>query len=426
MASAPSYLVVAVDRLPDAASSELMADAAAAIRSEDPGPPASPLVRRLSIAAEVFRADLARRPGIIAGYPWFEVWGRDTLIALPGLYLVTGKLEGAMRILREMIASMQDGLIPNRIPESGETAEFHTADATLWLFETVRLIADRLGERHPFVTDELLLALRDAFEAALRGTQNGIHISTADGLFVAGRLPGDSLTWMDARVAGRAITPRVGCPVELHALWAKGCETLSRLARAAGDVPLAERAMVACRRAHRLPRALLVRRTSYAYDVIAEDGSSRDASIRSNAVIALAVDPDCFHAGTERHGPRSRPPRARDARRPSHAFAGTSPDYVAHYRGGVAARDGAYHQGTVWPYLLGFYIRAARRGVLGEHMEPLLRRLVASAVANEIALAQVPEIADGDGPHAPNGCFAQAWSVAELLRAAAWDLDSGH
>ena len=159
-----------VDRLPGEDAESLLAAAAAAIRAEDPGPTASPLIRRLSIAAETFRADLAKRPGIIAGYPWFEVWGRDTLIALPGLYLVPGKIDGAMRILRETFASMQDGLVPNRIPERRRGRRVPHGGRHALALRGGRLVADRLGETHPFVTDELLLALRDAFEAVLRGT----------------------------------------------------------------------------------------------------------------------------------------------------------------------------------------------------------------------------------------------------------------
>jgi predicted glycogen debranching enzyme len=420
-----AHLVVAVDKLPEGEPPALLAGTREAILAEDPGPEKDPLERRLTIAAETFRADLAARPGILAGYPWFEVWGRDSLIALPGLYLVPKKLDGAMRILRTMIASMQDGLIPNRLPDQGETAEFHTADATLWLFEAARLVADQLGETHPFVTDELLLALRDAFEAAARGTRNNIHV-TAEGLFAAGH-PGDSLTWMDARVNGKAVTPRVGCPVELQALWAKGCETLGRLARAAGDHALCDRATAAARQARKaFSERFWCDETSYPYDVVSEsaegEGAFRDPAIRPNAVIALAVDPDSFSA--ERAALLLDRARLELVTRAGlRTLAPGEAAYLSAYRGGVATRDGAYHQGTVWPWLLGFYVRAARRsGVEGEHLTPLLRRLIASAAANELALGHVPEIADADPPHKPNGCFAQAWSVSELLRALAWDL----
>jgi predicted glycogen debranching enzyme len=423
--AAPAHLLAAVDHLPEAGAADLLAATEEALLAVDPGAGVAPLERRLTVASEAFRADLARRPGVIAGYPWFEVWGRDTLIALPGLYLVPNKPDGAVRALREMIGAMQDGLVPNRIPDVGEAAEFHTADATLWLFEAARLVAAELGEAHPFVAGELVGALRGAFDAALRGTRNAIHV-TEDGLFAAGH-PGDSLTWMDARVDGRAVTPRVGCPVELTALWAKGCETLGRLARAAGEHDLSDRAFIACRRARDAFQARFwCEETGYPYDVLSEraegEGAFRDATVRPNAVLALAVDPACFSDDrAERLLARARAELVTSAGLRS--LAPGEPGYVGRYGGGVAQRDRAYHQGTVWPWLLGAYVRAARRRAPDDdRLRDELRELVAAAARNALALGQVAEIADGDPPHAPGGCFAQAWSVAELLRALAWDL----
>lgn len=422
LAGAPVHLLVAVGALPEGEPEALLAAAAAAILAEDPGPAAPLLVRRLTIAAEAFRCDAAARPGVIAGYPWFEVAGRDALIALPGLYLVPGKVEGAIRVLRELIDSMQDGLVPYRLPDAGGPAEFHAADATLWLFEAARLMADALGDTHSFVTDELLLALRDAFEAILRGTRHGIHV-TEDGLVAAGK-PGEALTWMDARVRSAPVTPRVGCPVELAALWAKGAETLARLSRAAGDQELAGRAEAAALRARAAFHARFwCEETGYPYDVIAEDPEGpRDATIRPNALIALAVDPDCFTP--ERAA--SLLDRARlELITPAgvRTLAPAEPGYRPRYAGNAEERDGAYHQGTAWPWLLGFYARAARRSSpLGEHVLPLLRRLVGSAAASELALGHVPELCDAEPPHPPGGCLAQALSVAELLRTLVWEL----
>jgi predicted glycogen debranching enzyme len=421
----PVHLVAAVGALPHGDPAAHLAAAAAAILAEDPGPTRPLLERKLMIAAEAFRCDSAPSPGVIAGYPWFEVWGRDTLIALPGLYLVTGKVEGAMRVVRELMHAMQDGLIPSKLPDAGGPAEFLAADATLWLFEAARLLAEMLGDTHPFVTDELLLALRDAFEAAVRGTRHGIHI-TADGLFAAGD-GGHALTWMDARARGRAVTPRAGCPVELSALWAKGSETLARLAAAAGDHDLAQRASSAAAAARRAFHARFwCEETGYPYDVISEqqegEGAFRDRSIRPNALLALSVDPDCFtqvRAASLLDRARLELVTPAGVRTLSPA----DPAYVPRYHGGPDERDAAYHQGTVWPWLLGFYVRAAMRSsTLGEHVLPLLKRLVASAAENELALGQVPEVADAEPPHLPGGCVAQAWSVAELLRVVAWDL----
>ncbi len=352
----PRYLVAAVDKLPLGEPAALLEAARAAILAEDPGehaayvahaahaaPPRAAgstlpaLVRRLSVAAEVFRADLARRPGVITGYPWLEVGARDTLVALPGLYLVTGKIDGALRILREMIDGMADGLVPDHVPDAGHDGappdrarapEARTADTTLWLFEAARHVADALGDQHRFVTDELLLALRDAFEAALRGTRGGVHV-TADGLFAAGK-PGDALTWMDARVDGKAVTSRAGCPVELTALWARGCDTLARLARAAGDLPLHERAVAERGRARRGFRARFwCDETAYPYDVLPDLAPCGRrlrgrCGRRGRRPRAPQRGPRARHRSRVLHrragrpGPRPRRPRSGDARGPPH------------------------------------------------------------------------------------------------------------
>ncbi|UQA58066.1 amylo-alpha-1,6-glucosidase [Polyangium aurulentum] len=423
---APSYLVAGVDKLPDGRPDWLVAAAEEAILREDPGPTRPLLERRLHLAAELFRADLAPKPGIVAGYPWFEVWGRDTLIALPGLYLCTGKIEGALRVMREMLAVMKDGLIPNRLPDEGGEPDMHAADATLWFFEAARLIAETLGDDHAFVQRELLPALTSSFEAILRGTRQGVRV-TEQGLVAAGQ-PGDALTWMDARVGGRAVTSRSGCPVELTALWAKGCETLARLARAAMQIVLADRAERACKRAREAFHARFwCEATGYPYDVIADggegDGETKDdASIRPNAIIALAVDPACFSPEQA----RATLSRARaELVTPAglRTLSPLDPRYVGRYSGGVSERDRAYHQGTAWPWLIGPYVRATRQSVPPE--DPLAKELpalVAQVASNELAVGQLPEIAWGNPPHVPSGCPAQAFSVAELLRVVVRDL----
>lgn len=420
-----SHLVVALEALPKAPPSELIAEASAAIAATDPGPTQKPLVRRLAIAAEAFRADAAKKPGVVAGYPWFEVWGRDTLISLPGLYLVPEKLDEARSVLRSIVETMDDGLVPNRLPDEGKATEYHTADATLWLFEAARLYAEQVGVDDPFVQTELLPALRDAFEAALSGTRHGIHI-TKEGLYAAGD-EGYALTWMDARVGDWVVTPRAGLPVELQALWARGCDTLATLATAAGDELLASRAKDAHARALFAFRGRFwCEATNYPYDVVSMEPSGdeawADASIRPNAVIALAVEPRLFDAG---QAASLLEVAERELLTPAglRTLAPGSEAYVKRYVGGVRERDAAYHQGTVWPFLLGFYVRAARRQRPNDpQLLATLEDLVESATGNALALGQVPEIADAAPPHKPRGCFAQAWSVAELLRALAWDL----
>jgi predicted glycogen debranching enzyme len=423
---APSYLVAGVDRLPNGEPEALFAAAEAAILAEDPGPSMPPLQRRLFIAAEAFRADLARHPGIIAGYPDLDMRGRDALIALPGLYLVPKKTDAAIRVLREILSHMVDGLVPSRIGEGDGAPELLAADTSLWLFEAARHMADALGDGHAFVTDELVLALRDAFEAVIEGKHHGIHL-TADGLFAvgAGATPEPAPTWMDARHRGAAVTPRLGCAIELSALWARGCDTLARLARAAGDAALAERAESERDRTREaFRRRFWCESTSFPYDVVSEleDGKDafRDATIRPNAVIALAVDPACFTA--EQAAALLDRAQSLVTRAGLRALAKDDPRYAGRASGNAAARDAVVHQGAVYPWLLGFFVRAASRSADGERLAPLLQRLVASAAVNELAVGQVPQLADGDAPHAPGGCVAHAASVAELLRALCWDL----
>jgi predicted glycogen debranching enzyme len=426
---APSYLVAGVDHLPTGEPEALFAATEAALLAEDPGPSVPLLQRRLFVAAEAFRADLAPRPGIVAGYPDLEARGRDALIALPGLYLVPKKTDAAIRVLREILARRIDGLVPGRIGEGNGASELLAADTSLWLFEAARHMADALGDGHAFVTYELRPALHDAFEAVIAGKQPGIHL-TADGLFAvsAGASPDPrsaAPTWMDARLRGAAVTPRLGCPIELSALWARGCDTLARLARAAGDATLAERAAAERDRT----RAAFHRRfwceaTTFPYDVVSEldegPGAFRDAAIRPNAVIALAVDPECFTA--EQATVLLDRAQCLVTRSGLRALAKDDPGYTGRASGSAAVRDAAAHQGAVWPWLLGFFVRAASRSADGERLAPLLQRLVASAAVNELAVGQVAQLADGDAPHAPGGAVAHAASVAELLRALCWDL----
>ena len=315
-------------------------------------------------------------------------------------------------------------LVANRLPDEGRNPEFEAADATLWLFEAARLFAETVGESHPFVTDELLLALRSVFEAALRGTKLGIRL-TQEGLFAAGA-PSSSVTWMDARVQGHAVTSRAGCAIELSALWAKGCETLANLADAAGDAELASRARAECLRTREAVGARFwCEETEYPYDVISEatdgPGAFRDVAVRPNAVIALAVDPACF---SEARAAKILERAERELLTPVglRTLSPSDPRYIGRYVGGVLSRDAAYHQGTVWPYLLGFFIRAKlKHQPRTKALEDQLEVLVRAAADNAIAVGQVPELAEGDSPYRGVGCVAQAWSVGELLRALVWD-----
>ncbi len=419
-----NFIVAALDALPDRDPSELVREAEDILASQDPGPCHSRAWRTLSAARHAFVANKTEEPSIIAGYPWFEVWGRDTLIALPGLLLVQRETDVARNVLRTMVRHMKDGLVPNRLPDEGKPAEFHAADATLWLFEAARLFVELAGQSDAFVQGELFDALVSAFEWAERGTRHNIHV-TAEGLFAAGDA-GLALTWMDAKIGDWVVTPRAGLPVELQALWARACDTMANLATALGKVDLAVRAKDAHARClFSFRRRFWCEETGYPYDVICESPGETawsDRSIRPNAVIALAVEPRLFDA----HQTQSILAVAeRDLVTPAglRTLAPQCDGYSGRYGGGIKDRDSAYHQGTVWPFLLGFYVRAAmRQRPRDPNVRHSLEQLVESVLKNALALGQVPEVADADPPHRPGGCVAQAWSVAELLRALAWDL----
>ena len=206
-----------------------MQEAADWLRACDPGPDRAWSVRSLSVAADAFRVDLAPIPGVIAGYPWFELWGRHSLLALHGLYLIPGKTEAAKQVLLSLIGHIREGLVPNRLPDDASPAEYHAVDATLLLFQASRRMADAIGTTDPFVTSTIVPALAGVFAALQAGTRDGIHV-TAEGLLAAGG-EGTSLTWMDARLDDKPVTSRAGLPVEIQALWCKACDTLSWLAR---------------------------------------------------------------------------------------------------------------------------------------------------------------------------------------------------
>jgi predicted glycogen debranching enzyme len=419
-----SFIVVALDHLPAGEPPALLAESARAIADRDPGPSHSRTRRALSVARSAFVIEHVREPVIIGGYPWFETWGRDALISLPGLLLVHRETRAAAAVLGTLISHMQDGLVPNRIPDDGKACDYHAADATLWLFEAVRLYAEQVGMHDLFLRDHLFGALVAAFRAIDKGTRHNIHL-TAEGLFAAADAD-FALTWMDAKIGGHPVTPRTGLPIELQALWTRACDTMAVLADALGNTKLAIHAKDAHARAlFSFRRRFWCDATGYPYDVVPESPHEPirgDASIRPNAVIALAVEPRLFDsqqaasilAVAERElltpvGLRTLSPR--------HTA------YRGRYRGGVAERDAAYHSGTVWPFRLGFYVRAAvRQKPRDAALRESLERLLESAADNVLALGHVPQLADGDPPHYPGGAVAQAHSVAELSRALYWDL----
>ncbi len=379
-----------------------------------------PLVRALVAAADQFlvrRGDLST---VIAGYHWFGDWGRDTMIALPGLTLATGRFETARSILLAFAASVDRGMLPNRFPEAGETPEYNTVDATLWFFEAVRALAHYTGET-AFVRDRLYETLKEIVEWHVGGTRYGIRCDD-DGLLVSGE-PGVQLTWMDAKVGDWVVTPRRGKPVEIQALWYNALRIMEDLARAFGDdAARARYSDLANRARDSFNRLFWNDQTGCLHDVV--DGGSHDGTIRPNQIFAVSLP----HAMLPAQNASQVVDVVRRELLTPFGLRSLSPrdsQYRPRYEGGVWSRDAAYHQGTVWPWLMGPFLTAyvkvhggsasARQQATG-WLEAFHGHL---GVAG---LGQISEIADGDPPHTPRGSIAQAWSVAELLRAAVEDV----
>ena len=372
-----------------------------------------PTVRMLVRAADQFLVQRGPHTSVLAGYPWFSDWGRDAMIALPGLTLRAGRPEEAKRILQAFLAHTSQGMIPNRFPDGGEQPEYNTADATLWLFAALRKYVYATGD-FDFVREQAYPILADIIDWHLRGTRYGIRVAD-DGLLEAGE-PGTQLTWMDAKVGDWVVTPRQGKAVELNALWYGTLRVAEYLAGKL-DLPGDRRRWreAAGRVAEAFEPTFWVEEAGYLCDVVR--GDERDTRLRPNQIIALALPWDLL--GEQRAGRALQ--RVTDELLTPYGLrtlAPSDPEYRGRYGGDVLARDGAYHQGTVWPWLLGPYFEAYFKlhgwneetiGWAREFLQPLQDHL------REAGLGSVSEIFDGDPPHAPRGCFAQAWSVAALL-----------
>jgi predicted glycogen debranching enzyme len=377
-------------------------------------PRAPAWVSQLVLAADQFvvRRPLANSPeglSVIAGYPWFEDWGRDTMIALPGLALATGRPEVAKRVLATFARFIDRGMLPNRFPDGTAAPEYNTADAALWYIEAVRSY-HAATEDDAFLA-ELYPALADIIGWHRKGTRYGIGQDEADGLLHMGEA-GVPLTWMDAKVGDWVVTPRTGKPVEINALWHNALRAMAAFARRLKGAPgewEAEAARVTAG-FERFWNAA----EGCCFDVL--DGpSGNDAAVRPNQIFAVALPtspltPERQRGVVEacaRHLLTSFGLRSLDPRHP---------DYKGRYQGGPRERDGAYHQGTVWGWLLGPFALAHYKVFGDRHaalalVEPLGKHLGAYGIGT------LGEVFDGEPPHSPGGCPAQAWTVAEVLRA---------
>jgi predicted glycogen debranching enzyme len=382
----------------------------------DAAPVNDELVRSLVTAADQFIVARGDRKTIIAGYYWFSDWGRDAMISLPGLTLTTGRFEVARSILLEFSKYVDQGMLPNRFPDAGEQPEYNTVDGTLWYFEAIRAYVEYTGD-YEFVRKNLYGVLSDIIGWHVRGTRYGIRVDDS-GLLISG-VPGVQLTWMDAKVGDWVVTPRHGRPVEIQALWYNALRTMEGLAIRFGDLAGQKRyANMATVARWSFNRLFWNESAGCLYDVV--NGGPADASIRPNQILAVSL----------KHSMLS-PERAaavvqvvaRELLTPYglRTLSPNDPRYIGRYGGDQHARDSAYHQGTVWPWFLGPFLSAyvsvnggtaEARSQAAKWLEPFRRHL------REGGLSQLSEILDGDAPYRPQGCIAQAWSVAELLRAA--------
>lgn len=366
---------------------------------------------QLVLAADQFIVARGSGHTIIAGYPWFSDWGRDTMIALPGLTLATGRPEVARSIILEFANHISEGMLPNRFPDAGDTAEYNTVDATLWYFEAIRAYAEETGD-YDLVEEELYAKLADIIAWHLRGTRYSIHLDT-DGLLYAGE-PGHQLTWMDAKIGDLVITPRIGKPVEIQALWYNALRIMADLADRFGHDEDKQRFVAMADLAKLSFNGLFWNEDEQClYDVIA-DGTG-DGAIRPNQIVAVSL----AHPILERRRWKPVVDKVREELLTPVGLRSLSPNdpaYVPHYLGSPFARDSAYHQGTVWGWLIGPFIDAFRKACAEEESEVAAMLSGFEAHLREAGLGQVSEIFDAEPPHAPRGCPAQAWSVAELLR----------
>lgn len=374
---------------------------------------------RLTKAADAFVVRRSRQNNsglttILAGYPWFGDWGRDTFVSLPGLLLETGRFSEARQVLEVFASAEKDGLIPNRFSDYGDGRDYNSADASLWFIHAADAYCRQSGDDAAWaeILGSVCCRIIDAYA---HGTRFNIRMEP-DGLIACGDAS-TQLTWMDAKCNEIAFTPRHGKPVEVNALWHHDLCIMVRRTRAADPTTAARYDEMAVRTRASFPAVFWNEKGEYLFDVVRDDW--RDLAIRPNQIMAVSL-PD---------SPLDRSKQAavlrivqRELLTPYglRSLSPQHPSFRGHYQGTPFERDSAYHQGTVWAWLIGPYVEAYLRVYdfsekAKTHMrislEPLLDHL------DEAGLGSVSEVFDGEAPHTPRGCIAQAWSVAELLRA---------
>ena len=348
---------------------------------------------------------------VIAGYHWFTDWGRDTMISLEGLTLATGRHLEAGYILRTFAHYIKGGLIPNMFPEGENEGLYHTADATLWYFHAIEKYLAATGDRDTLV--QLLPKLIDVVEAHVRGTRFGIGVDPLDGLLRQGE-EGYQLTWMDAKVGDWVVTPRRGKAVEINALWYNALRLLENWVREeSGESEARKYSELATRVYASFNQQFWDEDAGYLYDVIEQDGP--DASLRPNQLFAFSLsypvlEPTRWKQVLDVVQQYLLTPYGLRSLAPGHA------NYKAQYYGDLRARDAAYHQGTVWAWLIGPFIDAWLR-VYPDDYQGARKLLHGFAYhLSDACIGSISEIFDADSPFNPRGCVAQAWSIAEVLR----------
>lgn len=369
-------------------------------------------LKRLALAADQFivkRGDLST---VIAGYHWFADWGRDTMISLPGLCLVTGRFKEAKQILQQFSESVSEGMLPNRFPDYGEAREYNTIDATLWFFHAIHQYYKYTSDM-PFVKS-MLPILQEIIDWHYKGTRYNIKVDPADELLYGGQ-EGVQLTWMDAKVGDWVVTPRRGKPVEINALWYNALCTMELLFDESGKRTESEAYRIKARKVFAsFNEQFWNEKQNFLYDYV--DGDYKNDDLRPNQIYAISLPFPLLS--------RERAKKVLDivtshllTPRGLRSLATTHKEYRPAYGGGVRMRDGCYHQGTVWSFLLGAFIDALF------HVKEERGKAEASRILNkffehlnEAGVGTISEIFDADPPHTPRGCIAQAWGVGEVLR----------
>jgi predicted glycogen debranching enzyme len=376
---------------------------------------------QLVLAADQFVAKraLADDPDgltVIAGYPWFCDWGRDTMIALPGLTLSLGRPEIARKILESFARYVDGGMLPNNFPDRGGTPQYNTIDAAMWYFEAVRQYFEATQDLA--LVNKLFPVLSAIVDAHVAGTRYNIKVDPADALLYGGS-PEVQLTWMDAKIGDWVVTPRIGKPVEINALWINALNTMGEFARRLarpreGYLKLKEKAQKNFQKFWNPKRKCC-------FDVIDVPGGGADAALRPNQVFAVSL-PVSPLTREQCRGVVDTLGRELLTSFGLRSLGPSEPGYVGRYAGGPRERDAAYHQGTVWAWLLGPYALAhykvyGDRAAAQSFLEPLGRSIYSAG------LGSISEIFGGDAPFPATGCFAQAWSVAETFRV--WEFLAG-